>query len=198
MKEIREPKQQRSIEKKNKIIKAGYELFCEKGYYKTNTAEIAKRAGVSTGIVYNYFHDKKDIFLSVLVYMKDSIQHSMVLSLNLVNPTIDLSQSIRHIIDTILKLHLSLLKVHEEILAMAHLDNDVNDYFKEIKEQIINQLVEALDLYNIKIEHPHEKLHIAYDLVENYCHEAIYHNHMCLDSNLMKEIIIDTIVHILK
>ena len=59
--EIREPIQKRSIEKKEKIIKAGFELICEKGYYNTNTAEIAKAAGVSTGIVYQYFKDKHDI-----------------------------------------------------------------------------------------------------------------------------------------
>ena len=63
---VREPRQERAIEKKNKIIKAGYELFSEVGYYGTNTAEIAKRAGVSTGIVYGYFQDKRDILLSVL------------------------------------------------------------------------------------------------------------------------------------
>ena len=38
--EIREPVQKRSIEKKEKIIKAGFDLICEKGYYNTNTAEI--------------------------------------------------------------------------------------------------------------------------------------------------------------
>ena len=47
-KTVREPKQERSIEKKNKIIKAGYDLFSEVGYYNTNTAQIAKKAGVST------------------------------------------------------------------------------------------------------------------------------------------------------
>ena len=61
--EIREPVQKRSIEKKEKIIKHGFELICEKGYYNTNTAEIAKSAGVSTGIVYQYFNDKHDILI---------------------------------------------------------------------------------------------------------------------------------------
>ena len=49
---IREPQQKRSIDKKNRIIEAGYKLFAEKGYFDTNTAEIAKEAGVSTGIIY--------------------------------------------------------------------------------------------------------------------------------------------------
>ena len=42
--DIREPVQKRSIEKKQKIIQAGFELICKKGYYNTNTAEIAKAA----------------------------------------------------------------------------------------------------------------------------------------------------------
>ena len=57
---IRQPIQERANEKKQKIIEAGYKLFAEKGYYNTNTQEIAKAAGVSTGIVYSYFKDKKD------------------------------------------------------------------------------------------------------------------------------------------
>ena len=43
---IREPRQKRSIEKKNKIIKAGIELILENGYHSTTTADIAKKAGV--------------------------------------------------------------------------------------------------------------------------------------------------------
>ena len=72
-KEVREPQQERSIEKKNRIIEAGYKLFSEVGYYGTNTAEIAKRAGVSTGIVYGYFQDKRDILISVLSIYIESI-----------------------------------------------------------------------------------------------------------------------------
>ena len=61
--EIREPIQKRSIETKEKIIEAGFELICNDGYYKTNTSKIAKKAGVSTGIVYQYFKDKYDILI---------------------------------------------------------------------------------------------------------------------------------------
>ena len=50
--EIREPIQKRSIEKKEKIIQAGFELIWQKGYYSTNTDEIPRVAGVSTRIIY--------------------------------------------------------------------------------------------------------------------------------------------------
>ena len=76
--EIREPIQKRSIEKKEKIIESGFELICEKGYYNTNTAEIAKNAGVSTGIVYQYFKDKHDILIDALKKYADNIFYPML------------------------------------------------------------------------------------------------------------------------
>ena len=71
--EVREPQQKRSIDKKNRIIEAGYELFAKDGYFNTNTSEIAKKAGVSTGIVYGYFHDKRDILIEVLDIYVDNV-----------------------------------------------------------------------------------------------------------------------------
>ena len=76
--EIREPIQKRSIEKKEKIIKSGFDLICEKGYYNTNTAEIAKNAGVSTGIIYQYFKDKHDILIEGLNKYADNIFFPML------------------------------------------------------------------------------------------------------------------------
>ena len=70
---IREPKQQRAIKKKDKIIEVGFNLICKNGYYNTNTAEIAKEADVSTGIVYQYFKDKNDILLEGLYKFGDNI-----------------------------------------------------------------------------------------------------------------------------
>jgi AcrR family transcriptional regulator len=63
--QVRIPKQKRSIEKKEKILTAAYKVFSEKGYYKTNTPEIASVAGVSVGCLYSYFTDKHTIFLEV-------------------------------------------------------------------------------------------------------------------------------------
>ena len=40
--EVRIPKQKRSIEKKDAIIRASYTLFCEKGYYKQTLLKLLK------------------------------------------------------------------------------------------------------------------------------------------------------------
>ena len=58
------PTQKRSIETRDKIIAKGFELICNNGYYKTNTPEIAKYAGVSTGIISKI---RKKYLLPVLI-----------------------------------------------------------------------------------------------------------------------------------
>ena len=71
----RMPTQERSIEKRNRIIKTGFDLFCEKGYHNISTNEIAKKAGVSVGIIYQYFENKHDILVESMNYYSDSIMY---------------------------------------------------------------------------------------------------------------------------
>lgn len=65
-KTVRKPKQARSIGTKEKILETALKLFCEKGYYRTTTNEIARVAGVSIGSLYSYFKDKDTILMEIL------------------------------------------------------------------------------------------------------------------------------------
>ncbi len=53
------PKQQRSKEKLERILNAGYEIAAEVGFESTTLAKIAERAGVATSTVYTRFKDKE-------------------------------------------------------------------------------------------------------------------------------------------
>lgn len=57
--------QKRTIESRERLLSAAYQLFSEKGYYYTNTKEIVKLAGISIGNFYNYYKDKADIYLDL-------------------------------------------------------------------------------------------------------------------------------------
>lgn len=65
-KTIRQPKQKRSIQTKERILSAAMQLFCKKGYFETTTNEIAKAAGISIGSLYSYFSDKDTILAELL------------------------------------------------------------------------------------------------------------------------------------
>jgi len=64
--EIRTPKQSRSRRTRQRTLEAAASCFEELGYDETTTAEIAKRAGIAVGSVYDYFTDKRAILLEVL------------------------------------------------------------------------------------------------------------------------------------
>jgi len=48
-------------QKKELIMSVALELFAENGYHATSVSQIAKKAGISKGLTYNYFESKKDI-----------------------------------------------------------------------------------------------------------------------------------------
>ncbi len=62
------------VEKANKrelILTAAREIFGEKGYHSATSEEIAKRAGVGKGTIYQYFESKQDIFLQMhILYLQ--------------------------------------------------------------------------------------------------------------------------------
>ena len=103
--DIRKPIQKRSIETKEKILKAGFELICEKGYYNTNTAEIAKAANVSTGIVYQYFKDKHDILIESLYAYGNSVFYPMIKISEKDFEKNDLDTILRNMINKFIKNH---------------------------------------------------------------------------------------------
>lgn len=199
MAETRIPTQKRSIEKRNKIIEKGFELMCEKGYYNTNTTEIAKYADVSTGIIYQYFNDKKDIFLEGVKNYSDSILYPMINILEEKSMDINnLDKILEDVIDKFITKHTISKKAHEELMAMSHLDEDISNIFKESEIEMTEKIVSLLKENNIILENEEEKVHIIIGIVDNLCHEIVYHNHKKLNYDIMKKEVIKIILSILK
>jgi len=53
--------------KRKQIMEAALDLFANVGYHPTSISEIAKRAGISKGLMYNYFDSKVDLLLSIVI-----------------------------------------------------------------------------------------------------------------------------------
>jgi AcrR family transcriptional regulator len=51
---------------KDKIISASLDLFLEKGYHASSMRDIAEKAGVVPGGLYNHFKEKEEIYQAVL------------------------------------------------------------------------------------------------------------------------------------
>jgi AcrR family transcriptional regulator len=53
-------------EKKELILQTSLELFADKGYDNTSISQIAKKAGISKGLLYNYFESKEEVVITIL------------------------------------------------------------------------------------------------------------------------------------
>ena len=155
MSDTRMPTQKRSIEKRNRIIEKGFELMCEKGYYNVSTPDIAEVAEVSTGIIYQYFNDKKDIFMEGVKNYSNSIMFPMHLVLENEDLKIDnIETVVKRMIEAYIKSHTISKKAHEELMAMSHLDEDVSNIFKNSELELTNKIVSIIKNNNIKIKNP--------------------------------------------
>ena len=196
--EIREPIQKRSIEKKEKIIRAGFELICKNGYYNTNTAEIAKEAGVSTGIVYSYFNDKHDILLEGIKRYANSVFYPSIDFLNNMQITsANIEETIEKVINQFINNHQLSQSAHEEITSMAHSDKDVAEFFHENELKTTNTIMDLLKKNGFSSDDLFERTHIIFGLIDNFCHEVVYHRHSSIDYDAMKKIVVNSITHIL-
>ncbi len=195
---VREPVKKNSIEKKRKIIKKGFELMCKEGYHNVSCVDIAKYASVSTGIIYQYFKNKRDIFIEGI---KDYL-NGMLLPMEEVIQEIGfdkdkLEYGIGRILDVFEQAHTIDKRAHEELMAMSHLDLDIAMIFHD-NEMVITQKVSQLVLdYGLNGYHLAERVHIIIGIVDGYCHEVVYHRHSQIDNSAMREEVIQTILFLL-
>lgn len=80
--------QQIREEKRELILNTALEFFAQQGFHSTSIDQIAKKAGISKGLIYNYFESKNSILNEILktgfdaIYSHFDINHDGVLSYN--------------------------------------------------------------------------------------------------------------------
>lgn len=197
MTETRMPTQKRSIEKRDKIISKGFELMCNKGYHNVNAIDIAKYADVSTGIIYQYFNDKKDIFIEGTKKYLDDIMFPIFKYID-ENETINnLHDYLFEIINKNKNQHKRNLKAHNELSSMEHLDSDVALLFKESEKTLSDKLYQLFLNNGYDKNNLEEKTHLIVILLDNLAHEEVFHEHEDFNYKMMDEIVINTIINML-
>lgn len=193
---VRQPQQKRSLETKNKILSSAYELFSESGYYNVNTKDIAEHAGVSTGIVYGYFKNKKDILLDVLdLYLKEVFAPILEILSSMRQP-IDFGFLISHIIKTTIETHIKNENIHRTLHSLTGTDEDVRARFIDFEDEITLKISDRLVEIGYNSLGVKEKVHFAMNVLQFYAHEYVYDKHDYIDYSLMKKTVNDCLIRI--
>lgn len=158
---IRTPKQERSIKKKATIKEMALYLFCQEGYHKITTNQIANKAGMSVGSLYEYYKDKENILIDILndyfeVFLNNQDSIVQLFKSGIKNP--DKHQWIRLLFDNLIKSHRSSLAFNRELHILYFsitevaeicnrqknmIRNIVYESFLEIKDELIVNDIEA-------------------------------------------------------
>ena len=62
-------------QRRSQLIRATYKVVGQKGYYDFTIRDIAREAGLSTGLVHYYFKNREDLLLNLLKEMNANLKH---------------------------------------------------------------------------------------------------------------------------
>lgn len=154
---------------------------------------IAKRAGVSTGIVYGYFRDKKDILREVTAIYMDKIIAPILKLLSEIKSSSDAVNSIPAVLDLVLTAHKENSGMHEALHSLTHTDPEINAVFIAFEDEITLKIAARLTELGVLNEDANEKVHFAMDILQSFAHEYVFDHHEYIDYDRMKALVIQTL-----
>ena len=136
---------------REKILNVALELFANKGYHATSISQIAHKAKISKGLMYNYFSSKEDLLSEIILQGFHSLEELEFRTKRGISPQKQLEDFVDAVLDNLYsnfnywQLYLALL-VHPEIQKK---------YEKKMK-QFRNEFIQTLAVLfkKLKIKHP--------------------------------------------
>ena len=176
-KTVRNPKQTRSIKTKEKVLHAALQLFCNKGYYKTTTNEIAKVANVSIGSLYSYYKDKDTIFLEILDgYNETFIKAYDDLRRNMDMYKMDPKAWLRRFIINMIEVHETSRELNQEINILCYTNPEVAAVMEKQHKKTRQLALDYFYLYkdDIKVKDIQAASIVSFNLISSVVDQIVF------------------------
>ena len=184
--------QKRAFETREKLLKSALKLYTEKGYHSTTVDEIAKNAGMSTGVAYRYFKNKKDMLLAAITY-----GFSVIKELAGIEEADFFKTDLENTLAAFERIHTEYYEFHEELEGLRHSDSDVGKLYDEFTKTAIQNVYENLPEEIRKKPDSLENLYIAIGIMENYCHTYMHNRLSKSRLKVMRKNVIRTVEEVL-
>ncbi|MFJ5717105.1 TetR/AcrR family transcriptional regulator [Neobacillus sp. NPDC093127] len=125
-------------EKQDRIINAAIKEFAQKGYSSASTNEMVKEAGISKGLLFHYFQNKKQLYLFLFDYCYQLLADEFYKKINF--SEVDFFKRIRHAV----LIKMELLSQYPDIFKFIE-----EAYFEEstvIKVELGKRIKELTDI----------------------------------------------------
>lgn len=175
-----------------KLIDAGFNIFCEKGYSGTSIDEIVLRAGYTKGAFYVHFESKEQFFFKLIELRKISRADLLPQLFSLVNMGLTLEEIIHNLVKGLI-MHVK--KTPEWIVVYVDFFNQVkhNDEALDIYQAYYKSWIEEIDRFiNLLVEK--EYLPPKTDSLKKAKAIYAYLDGYLLHSNFYKEVLNEQIM----
>lgn len=189
-KPIHEPRQKRSEQTKEKIVNTALALFCQKGYYKTSTNEIAKAADISIGNLYFYFPNKETIFLEILDRYHQSFQKIHDAFINeLENADQNPKHFLRKVMEMIIENHENSRELNREIQILSFSNPVVAEVLEKQQKQTEATVFRYFEKYRdkLKVQDLEAAASITFTLINSVVDQIVFSKNQIDRERLLTE-----------
>lgn len=151
-------------------------LFAQQGYFATTIEQITKHAGVSKGLVYNYFPSKESLLIGLFEQATQAMQENV----ELLSKTKNLEDSISLFIDSFFSFLVNerqFLKFQLTLMLIPELNKILRVVIKKRAEFLLNLVSEWL--VQLKIPEAQQKARLVLALLDGVSlhYLSIYENY---------------------
>lgn len=137
------PKQMRSQQRVDLILKTAADVFAEVGYENATTNAIAERAGISIGSLYRYFPDKESILKSLVNQYRAEILTIFDQAFTIDAIYLPLPSLLDRLIDPFLEKHFA-SPISVQILLGADTSSEIAAAINELDQESIRRITQLL------------------------------------------------------
>jgi AcrR family transcriptional regulator len=187
------PKQQRSRETVDAILIATAQVLVERGYDKATTNEIARRAGVSIGSLYQYFPNKEALVAALCDRHMEEVTGQLVRRMAATRE-LPLSQALHGLIKLLLEHHAREPEVHrvliEQVPRLSGSERvaEVNRFLVEAITADLQRRRERLRPKNLELA-----AFVLVHAVQAITHAAVLDRPSALDDDALADEIVDLV-----
>jgi len=127
----------RQLAKEN-ILKRAMELFIKQGYHATSISDIAKEAGISKGLLYNYFKGKEELLATMVETRVRNVIEVMDHARNIENPAEQLKYITEGAIDSVYR-EPEVFRFYLHLQTQPEADHELIKYSRILIEESARQ-----------------------------------------------------------
>jgi len=146
------------------IENTAMKCFAEKGFHNTSIGYIAKEAGISTGLTYNYFSSKEDLLKSI--YLKGIQKVYAPLKENNVLTKETFIGFIEHIFNEI-EMNVPFWRLYFIVICQPEILSQFQEYMIETATPIMTAIVHYFDSQNLP--NPEIEAQFLFSTIDGVC-----------------------------